>query len=63
MSPDRKQMIEADRKTKREAMPIEHRSAVALEQIADTLEDLRAQFAGVAHVLGAISTSMPPRKP
>ena len=62
MSPDRKQMIDAARKSQREAMPIEHRSAVALEQIADTLEELRGQFAGMAHVLGAISTSMA-RKP
>jgi hypothetical protein len=60
--PGRKEVIEAARKKQRESMTDDRRRVVALEQIADTLEDIRAQFAGMAHVLGAISTSIA-RKP
>jgi hypothetical protein len=59
---DRRQMIEAERKKQRDNMTIEMRSVVAMEHIADTLEELRAQMATMAHVLGAISTTVATKK-
>lgn len=59
---DRKALHDAARKTAREQMTYEMRNTAALEQIADNLEELRAQMVGIAHVLGAISTTIA-RKP
>lgn len=55
---DRKTLVDAARKTEREKLPNDRRSAVALEQIADTLEELRTQMVGIAHLLGTISTTL-----
>jgi hypothetical protein len=49
-------MIVEARRVEREKMPNDLRQAVALEHIADTLEELRIQMAGVAQVLGTIAT-------
>jgi hypothetical protein len=56
MSTDRKQMILEARKKQRDVMTIEMRNVAALEQIADTLEELRIQISGIAQVMGTIAT-------
>jgi hypothetical protein len=56
MEMGRKQMVEEARKKQRDNMNIEMRNVVALEQIADTLEEIRISLAGIAPVLGSIAT-------
>ena len=55
MAHDVKKMAEA-RKAEREAtVDPARRQAVALEQIADTLESIRSEFAGFVHMVNSIA--------